>query len=77
MPSRVIRLAQPIEVPSRLAELNLGGPRPVVVLVGGADGLEDAQLARLRQLFEEGLAPLADALGACVIDGAPTPESWD
>ena len=68
-PSRVIRLAKPIEVPSRLAELDLGGPRPVVVLVGGADGLDDAQLARLRPLFEEGLAPLADALGACVIDG--------
>jgi SLOG in TRPM, prokaryote/Protein of unknown function (DUF4231) len=67
--SRVIRLAKPIEVPSRLAELDLGGPRPVVVLVGGADGLDDAQLARLRPLFEEGLAPLVDALGACVIDG--------
>ena len=69
LPSRVIRLAKPIEVPSRLAELHLGGPRPVVVLVGGADGLDDTQLARLRPLFEEGLAPLADALGACVIDG--------
>jgi SLOG in TRPM, prokaryote len=69
VPSRVIRLAKPIEVPSRLAELHLGGPRPVVVLVGGADGLDDTQLARLRPLFEEGLAPLADALGACVIDG--------
>jgi hypothetical protein len=69
LPSRVIRLAKPIEVPSRLAELQLGGHRPVVVLVGGADGLDDTQLARLRPLFEEGLAPLADALGACVIDG--------
>jgi hypothetical protein len=69
LPSRVIRLAKPIEVPSRLTELNLHGPRPVVVLVGGADGLDDAQLARLRPLFEEGLAPLADSLGACVIDG--------
>jgi len=67
--SRVIRLAEPIELPSRLAELHLGGARPVIVLVGGADGLDEAQLARLRPLFEEGLAPLADALGACVIDG--------
>jgi hypothetical protein len=69
LPARVIRLAEPTELPSRLADLHLGGPRPVVVLVGGADGVDDAQLARLRPLVEEGLAPLADALGACVIDG--------
>lgn len=69
LPARVIRLAEPAELPGRLTELDLRGPRPVVVLVGGADGLDDDQLARLRPLFEEGLAPLADALGACVIDG--------
>ena len=69
LPTRVIRLATPVEVPSRLGELRLRDRGPVVVLVGGADGVDDAQLARLRPLFEEGLAPLADALGACVIDG--------
>jgi SLOG in TRPM, prokaryote len=69
LPARVIRLTEPGEVPGRLTELDLHAPRPVVVLVGGADGLDDDQLARLRPLFEEGLAPLADALGACVIDG--------
>jgi SLOG in TRPM, prokaryote/Protein of unknown function (DUF4231) len=67
--SRVIHLATPEELASRLTELDLHAPRPVLVLVGGADGLGDTQLARLRPLFEEGLAPLADALGACVIDG--------
>ena len=67
--SRVIQLATREEVPSRLPELGLRRPRPVVVLVGGADGLGDARLARFRPLFEEGLAPLADSLGACVIDG--------
>jgi hypothetical protein len=67
--SRVIQLATRDELPSRLPELGLRRPRPVLVLVGGADGLGDARLARLRPLFEEGLAPLADSLGACVIDG--------
>jgi hypothetical protein len=65
----MVQLARPEELASRLTELDLRAPRPVLVLVGGADGLTDAQLARLRPLFEEGLAPLADALGACVIDG--------
>jgi hypothetical protein len=67
--SRVVQLETHDELPSRLPELGLRRPRPVVVLVGGADGLGDARLARLRPLFEEGLAPLADSLGACVIDG--------
>lgn len=67
--SQVVHLARPEELASRLTELDLRAPRPVLVLVGGADGLTDTQLARLRPLFEEGLAPLADALGACVIDG--------
>jgi hypothetical protein len=67
--SRVVQLETHDELPSRLLELGLRRPRPVVVLVGGADGLGDARLARLRPLFEEGLAPLADSLGACVIDG--------
>jgi SLOG in TRPM, prokaryote/TIR domain len=68
--SRVARVETPQELPSRLLELGLRPPRPVVVLVGGAHGLDDARLARFRPLFEEGLAPLADSLGACVIDGA-------
>jgi hypothetical protein len=67
--SRVVRLGTREDLPGRLVELGLRPPRPVVVLVGGADGLGDADLARLRPLFEEGLAPLADALGACVVDG--------
>jgi hypothetical protein len=67
--SRVVHLTSRDELTSRLTELDLRVPRLVMVLVGGADGLADEQLARLRPLFEEGLAPLADALGACVIDG--------
>jgi hypothetical protein len=64
-----IRVAAPAELPGRLTELGLGGARPVMVLVGGADRLDEADLARLRPLFDEGLAPLVDALGAGVVDG--------
>jgi SLOG in TRPM, prokaryote/Protein of unknown function (DUF4231) len=66
---RAVQVDRPEELASRLTELGLHAPRPVLVLVGGADGLTDAQLTRLRPLFEEGMAPLADALGAGVIDG--------
>jgi hypothetical protein len=66
---RVVQVDRPEELASRLTELDLRAPRPVLVLVGGADGLTDAQLTRLRPPFEEGLAPLADALGACVVYG--------
>jgi hypothetical protein len=69
MASRVVHVDRPEDLANRLTELDLRAPRPVLVLVGGADGLTDAQLTRLRPLFEEGLAPLADALGACVIYG--------
>lgn len=44
-------------------------PRPVIVLVGGAAGLRHYHMAKLHQLFVKVLAPLAEELGAVVIDG--------
>lgn len=66
---RMARVATRDELPALLTNFDLRDPRPVVVLVGGAGGLEDADLARLRPLFDEGLAPVVEAVGACVIDG--------
>lgn len=51
-----------------LACLGLTGPRPVLVLVGGAANLPERIAPRLLSLFE-GLAPHLDALGATLIDG--------
>ncbi|CCH33422.1 hypothetical protein ABZ816_18120 [Actinosynnema sp. NPDC047251] len=52
-----------------------GGPlpglpsgRPVLVLVGGADGMAAGELARLCDVFAD-LVPVLDALGAAVVDG--------
>jgi hypothetical protein len=64
-----VRLDQPGEVAGALAALGLRAPQPVVVLVGGAGGLDPAELDRLRPLFESGLIPVAARLNAVVIDG--------
>ncbi|WP_421654429.1 hypothetical protein [Leptothermofonsia sp. ETS-13] len=52
-----------------LCELGLKGPCPVIVLVGGANGLRHYHIARLHTLFVHVLAPLAESLGAVVLDG--------
>jgi len=64
-----VRVDQPSDIPIALAALGLQGPRPVVVLVGGAGRMDAGDLGRLRPLFEHGLVPLAERLGVVVVDG--------
>lgn len=52
-----------------LGELGLHTPRPILVVVGGASKVSNGDLARLRLLFVKVLAPLAETLGASVVDG--------
>ncbi len=52
-----------------LSSIGLRRPTPVLVLVGGADGLSEADMARLRSLFAKVLAPMAEISGATVVDG--------
>ena len=67
--SSAIRVNQPAELPNALRKLGLHHSCPVLVVVGGAGKLTDDEMTRLRPLFVEVLAPLAEALGACVADG--------
>ena len=55
------------ELTAAVIEMGLGRPRPTIVLVGWADGLQ--QTDQDRPLFVEMLAPLVQDLGACVVDG--------
>ncbi len=57
------------DLPQAARDLGLPSPRPVIVLVGGAGSMTKADLVRLRPLFDEALAPIADELGAIVVDG--------
>jgi hypothetical protein len=64
-----IRVRRSAELPAALRELGLDSPRRTIVLVGGAGGLSDVEVALFRPLFDQALAPLAEALGAAVVDG--------
>ncbi len=55
-------------VSGALAAIGLRGPRPVLILVGGAASLDGGVAAQLLPLFT-GLVPLLDRLGVAVIDG--------
>ena len=48
--------------------LELGAPRPVVVVVGGAAGLDDGEIAGL-ELLAAGIVRASAACGAAIVDG--------
>ena len=57
------------DLPQAARDLGLPSPRPVIVPIGGAGGMTQADLDRLRPLFDEALASIAEELGAVVVDG--------
>ncbi len=64
-----IRVESPKDLPTAMDELELHSPCPVLVILGGAGKMSGADLNRLRSLFVEVLAPVAEELGASVVDG--------
>ena len=52
-----------------LDALGIPSPRAVILLFGGAAGLDDSRKAHLASLFADGVAPVAAELGALIIDG--------
>ena len=57
------------ELASALTRLGLSPPRPTVVVVGGAGGLDRAGIERLRPVIETGIVPVLERFGAAAIDG--------
>lgn len=71
-PQRAIPWCEPTEgedLAAVLARVGLAGPRPVLVLVGGADGLEPGPAAALAAVLRECLVPFCERFGVLVIDG--------
>jgi hypothetical protein len=52
-----------------LDALKIASPRAVILLFGGAKGLDDSRKANLATLFSDGVTPVAVELGALIIDG--------
>lgn len=66
----VIPVQSLTELSASLQSIGLDLPsRPVLVIIGGASKLSEADYQQLRRLFLEGLAPVAQQWQACVVDG--------
>lgn len=63
-----VRVERIEDLEGALDELSIGDGRPTLVLVGGAEGLADSDVAALEPFFAA-LACAADRLGAAVVDG--------
>ncbi len=57
------------DLPSAVGVLGLQPPRPTVVVVGGAGGLDEADIDRLRPIFSSGIVPELERHRAAVVDG--------
>ena len=52
-----------------LNSLGIAQPRALIMVFGGAKGLDDSRKARLAELFRDAIAPAAAESGALIIDG--------
>ena len=66
--ARAVRVEAIDDLAGAVRELEVGG-RAALVVVGGASGMSPREIRRLGPLFRDVLAPLAQQLGATVIDG--------
>jgi SLOG in TRPM, prokaryote len=64
-----IEVAEADQLPSAVEALGLVPPRPTLVVVGGAGGLDDETLARLRSVFASGIVPVLQRCGVAAVDG--------
>jgi SLOG in TRPM, prokaryote len=65
----VITASRDARAQAILDALEIASPGAVILLFGGAAGLDDSRKARLAELFIDAIAPVAAELGALVIDG--------
>lgn len=64
-----IYLSEATKIATALHHLGIKPSCPTLVVVGGASGLTDNDLERLRSLFKEVICPIANTAGFVVVDG--------
>ncbi len=67
--AQAIRVHEPAQLSKALSKIDLEGPRPILVVVGGASNISEASLQSMQKFFVEVLAPIVESLGAYVVDG--------
>lgn len=67
--AQVVHSARPVRPADLVAQLGLQTGGPVIVVIGGGDGLGADLVPRLSELFVRGLLGGAEDLGAVVVDG--------
>lgn len=65
----VVTAARDTDAQSILKALGLAQPHALILVFGGAKGLDDSRKAHLAELFTDAIAPAAAELGALIIDG--------
>jgi SLOG in TRPM, prokaryote len=65
----VVTAGRDTDAQTILKALDIGQPHALIMVFGGAKGLDDSRKARLAELFMDAIAPTAGELGALIIDG--------
>ena len=65
----VVTAGRDTDAQTILKMLDITQPHALIMVFGGAKGLDDLRKARLTELFTDAIAPAAAELGALVIDG--------
>jgi len=64
-----VQVGETVDVADIVAALELGDPRALVIIIGGAGRMAEVQIQRVRPLFVEGLALLAAQERIAILDG--------
>ena len=67
--ARAVEIIDVEDLHSAVDILGLEPPRPTVVVVGGAGGLDEADIDRLRPIFASGIVPVLERHQAAAVDG--------